>query len=100
MKYEKLPFVDAIETLAKKFGIKLEYEGGYYQEEDKELEKLYEYSLITSQFFHNNLLETNEGKTALKYLKDRGIDEATIRAFKLGYALSAWDGLFNFIKKK
>lgn len=99
MKYEKLTFVDAIETLAKKFGIKLEYEGGYYQEEDKELEKLYEYSLITSQFFHNNLLETNEGKTALKYLKDRGIDETTIKAFKLGYALSAWDGLLNYIRK-
>lgn len=99
MKYEKLTFVDAIETLAKKFGIKLEYEGGYYQEEDKELEKLYDYSLITSQFFHNNLLETNEGKTALKYLKDRGIDETTIKAFKLGYSLSAWDGLLNYIRK-
>jgi len=98
MKLEKLTFVDAIETLAKKFGIKLKYEGGFNSDEDKELENLYEYSLLAMQFFHKNLLETNEGRSALKYLKDRGIDEATIKAFKLGYALGAWDGLYNFIK--
>lgn len=99
MKIEKLTFFDAIETLAKKFSIKLKYEGGYYQDENKEIEKLYEYSSITAQFFHNNLLNTNEGKQALKYLKSRGIDESTVKAFNLGYALSAWDGLLNFIKK-
>ncbi len=99
MKYDKLTFVDAIETLAKKFGIKLQYESGYYQDEDKELELLYEYSLITSQYFHKNLLETNEGRNALKYLQDRGIELTTIKAFQLGYALSAWDGLLNFIKR-
>ena len=99
MKIEKLTFFDAIETLAKKFSIKLKYEGGYYQDENKEIEKLYEYSSITAQFFHNNLLNTNEGNQALKYLKSRGIDESTVKAFNLGYALSAWDGLLNFIKK-
>lgn len=100
MKLENLTFVDAIETLAKRFGIKLQYEAGYHPEEDQELEKLYEYSLITAQYFHNNLLETNEGNQALKYLKDRGIEESTIKSFMLGYALSAWDGLLNFIQKK
>lgn len=99
MKYDKLTFVDAIEALAKKFGIRLQYESGYYQEDDKELELLYEYSLITSQYFHNNLLETNEGRNALKYLQNRGIKLSTIKAFQIGYALSAWDGLLNLIRK-
>ncbi|MCX8056017.1 MAG: DNA primase [Ignavibacteria bacterium] len=99
MKLENLTFVDAIETLAKKFGVKLEYETTFYPRQDEELEKLYEYSSIASLFFQKNLLETNEGSSALKYLQDRGIDENTIKLFRLGYALSAWDGLINFIRK-
>ncbi len=99
MKYEKLSFVEAIEELAKKFGVKLEYESGFYREEDQELEQLYEYSQKIFMYFHNNLINTNEGKLALTYLKERGIGEDTIKTFQLGYALSAWDGLVAYAKK-
>jgi DNA primase len=100
MKIENFSFPEAIEHLAKMFGIKVEYEGKSTYEQDEELEKLYEYSLIASRYFYEKLFNSNEGQNALKYLKNRGIHESTIKNFALGYALSAWDGLVNFIRSK
>lgn len=100
MKIEKMNFVDAVEFLAKKFGVALKYEGGNYSEEDKELDKLYEYSTIAARFFYDNLTKTNEGSDALNYLKKRELTEETIRKFGIGYALRSWDGFVNFIQNK
>lgn len=99
MKIEKLPFVEAIESLSKKFNIPLEYEKGEFVEKDLELEKLYEYSQIANRYFFDNLTKTDEGRKALKYLYERGISEETIKTFNLGYALSAWNGLVTFTEK-
>ncbi|MCR4417479.1 MAG: DNA primase [Ignavibacteria bacterium] len=98
MKIENFSFPEAIEHLAKLFGIKIEYEGTSSFQQDEEIDKLYEYSLIASEYFVDKLFNTNEGKNALKYLKSRGINESTIKNFRLGYALSAWDGFVNFIR--
>ncbi len=99
MKIEKIPFVEAIETLSKKFNIPIEYEQGNFVEKDLELEKLYEYSQIVGRYFYDNLTKTDEGRNALKYLHSRGISDETIKTFNLGYALSSWDGLISFINK-
>jgi len=98
MKIENFSFPEAIEHLAKLFGIKLEYEGKPSSEQDEELEKLYEYSLIASRYFTDKLFNSNEGQNALRYLKNRGIHESTIKNFGLGYALSAWDGFVSFVQ--
>jgi len=98
MKIENFSFPEAIEHLAKLFWIKLEYEGKPSSEQDEELEKLYEYSLIASRYFTDKLFNSNEGQNALRYLKNRGIHESTIKNFGLGYALSAWDGFVSFVQ--
>ncbi len=99
MKIENFRFPEAIEYLAKLFGVKIEYEGKSSFDQDEEIEKLYEYSLIASRYFYDKLFNSNEGQNALKYLKERGIQETTIKNFGIGYALSAWDGFVNFIQK-
>ncbi len=99
MKHEKYNFVDAIEELAKKFNVQLDYEDGRYYEKDIELEKLYDYSRLTARYFYENLTKTNEGENALKYLYQRGLSDNVIKNFGLGYSLSSWEGLVNFIKK-
>ncbi|MBM4177071.1 MAG: DNA primase, partial [Ignavibacteria bacterium] len=99
MKHEKYNYVDAIEELAKKFNIQLDYEDGRYYEKDTELEKLYDYSRLTARYFYENLTKTNEGENALKYLYQRGLSDDVIKNFGLGYSLSSWEGLVNFIKK-
>lgn len=98
MKIENFSFPEAIEHLAKIFGIKLEYEGKPLSELDEELEKLYEYSQVALRYFNEKLFNSNEGQNALKYLKNRGINETTIKTFGLGYALSAWDGFVSFVQ--
>jgi DNA primase len=99
MKYEKYNYVDAIEELAKKFNVQLDYEDGRYYEKDIELEKLYDYSRLTARYFYENLTKTNEGENALKYLHQRGLSDDGIKNFGLGYSLSSWEGLVNFIRK-
>lgn len=98
MKIENFSFPEAIEHLAKIFGIKLEYEGKPLSELDEELEKLYEYSQVALRYFNEKLFNSNEGQNALKYLKNRGINETTLKTFGLGYALSAWDGFVSFVQ--
>lgn len=98
MKMENYSFPEAVEYLAKMFNVKLDYEGVSSQLQDEELEKLYEYSFLAAEYFYDKLFNSNEGHSALKYLIDRGIQETTIKTFRIGYALSAWDGLVNFIQ--
>ena len=99
MKLEKYNYVDAIEELAKKFNVQLDYEDGRFYEKDAELEKLYDYSRLTARYFYDNLTKTNEGENALKYLYQRGLSDEVIKHFGLGYSLSSWEGLNNFIAK-
>lgn len=52
------------------------------------------------KYYHSCLLMTNAGKAARNYLKERGIEEETIRAFQIGYAPNEWDLAMNFLTKK
>ena len=45
--------------------------------------------------FQRNLRETVSGKRAAAYARDRGMDDATIARFGLGYAADAWDDLLS-----
>ena len=43
--------------------------------------------------FYNEMLKSPEGRAALKYLYDRGIDDKAIEEFQLGYSPKGRDGL-------
>lgn len=85
MNYQKLGFVEAIESLAERFGVVLER---IQQVEDTGPSKmlLREAVELASQFYHFLLLYSEEGAPALKYLYERGIDQAFIQQFQVGYA--------------
>ena len=51
-------------------------------------------------FFKENLFASEEGKSALAYMKNRGLQKNTLEQFSIGYAPNAWDGLSNYFKKK
>lgn len=100
---EKLSYMDAIKTLAKRAGIEVRYASGNFQNRPKEdderdaLIDLYERISVTFHFF---LTKTDEGKHALSYIKSRGISEETISRFKLGYAPKDRRWLKKFLLKK
>jgi DNA primase len=85
MNFQKLGFVEAIESLAERFGVVLER---LEQKEPTGPSKmlLREAVELASQFYYFLLLYSEEGATALKYLYDRGIDQEFIQQFQVGYA--------------
>ena len=95
MEHEKMSYPEAIEYLAKKYGIPLEYERNE-SEEERQQRSLRESLLIVNEFalkfFMDQLRNTEEGKLmGMSYLKERGFQDATIDKFQLGYSPDAWD---------
>jgi DNA primase len=93
METEGVDFVGALETLADRFGVKLETEN-----EDpaaaasrRQRERLYELLGRTTTYYSRYLWEANEAADARSYLIGRGLTEETLREFRVGYAPSAWD---------
>lgn len=97
-KYDGMSFGEALKELADQAGIELEE----YQrtKEDDQRERLLEVLNLAKEYYHYLLTEHKVGQTALKYLKDRGITQESIKIFQLGYAQSGWDGLIKYLNKK
>jgi DNA primase len=90
---EGLGFAEAVELLADRYGVELEREREDPRAEAKRqhrrrLEQLLE---RTAGFYANYLWESKEAGKAREYLAERGLAEATLRDFGVGYAPSAWD---------
>ncbi len=89
MELEQLSFPDAIKWIAARYNIKLK-EKELTQEEQiisQEKESLYLVNDFARQWFAQQLLQTDEGKSVgLAYFKARGFREETIHHFGLGYA--------------
>ncbi len=99
MEHEKMSYPEAIEYLAKKYGIPLEYERTE-SDEERQQRTLRESLMIVNEFaqkyFMEQLRNTEEGKLmGMAYLKERGFMDATIDKFGLGYCPDGWD---NFTK--
>ena len=90
---ENVPFPDALRVLAKRLGIEVEAESAAGARARSEKEQIYAANELAAAFFHRVLRREPEGETARAYCRGRGLDEATIDAFKLGFAPSSWDAL-------
>lgn len=99
MEYEHVDFVEALETLAEKAGVKLERRQPD-SPEAKLKQKIYEVNHLASEFYHYLLTKHALGKKAREYLKGRGVSEKTIVTFMLGYSPNSWDGLIKYLEKK
>jgi len=95
METEGLDFVGALESLATRFGVELtiEDEDPAAAERRKARERLLELLERATRFYERYLWESVEAEPARAYLRDRGLAEETLRAFRVGYAPSAWDKL-------
>ncbi|MBQ9626504.1 MAG: DNA primase [Treponema sp.] len=102
MEMEKLSYPEALQELAKRHNIEITYEGGSFvpQKKDDDLDTIREvYNRITSTF-HYFLTQTPQGKSALEYIKGRGLTDETLAKFKLGYAPADRFWLKKFLKEK
>ena len=102
MKKENWTFVETLKYLAEKAGISLperplsprEHQA---RERRKRWEEIHDWA---ASYFHQILLTAPEGEPGRQYFRKRGIDEETIRSFRLGYAPDSWDGLLKALKAR
>jgi DNA primase len=101
MQTEGLDFKGALESLADRFGVTLQTE-----EEDPAAaaararrERLYTLLGRAATFYARYLWDAHEAARVRDYLAGRGLSEATLRAFRIGYAPAAWDRLVTASQK-
>lgn len=97
METEGLDFKGAMESLADRVGVRLETE-----DEDPEAaarrqrrERLFSLLGRSAAYYARYLWEAQEAAPARQYLLGRGLTEATLREFGVGYAPSAWDRILR-----
>lgn len=96
MKRENLSFPEAVEFLADKYSVRLEV----YKDENKEArdkrDRLYEINREAGLHFLKNY-QTSQ-KTQL-YLKNRMLNDKTIRSYGIGYSKDSWTDLYDHLTK-
>jgi DNA primase len=98
MEHEHYSYPEALRWLAKKYNIEIEETEQTTEEKAQmnERESMFLVSKFAKDYFHNIMLNTNQGKAiGLSYFKERGFTDAIIKTFELGYCLDQWDGFTN-----
>jgi DNA primase len=93
METEGLDFPGALESLADRFGVTVEVEDEDPAAAAKRERRDRLHALLdrAAGYYARVLWESPEAAPARLYLAGRGLDEATLRTFRVGYAPSAWD---------
>ncbi len=97
---ESLPFVEAVESLAERFRVTLEYEETSPQVEAgrQRRERLHGLLDQAASFYERHLWESASGRPVRDYLAGRGLGEQVCREFRLG--LSPESGLARKAREK
>jgi len=102
MELESLTFVEAVERLAEKVGVRLTYEqqSAADRQAAGRKQRLIAAHREAVAFYHALLMDSAEAKAARDYLKGRGLSKETVAAFSLGWAPARWDDLCRHLAKK
>lgn len=95
MQYEGLSFPEAVRKLADRVGVTIPAEGvneEVAQRQRKERDSYFR-AMEYAQVVYERALWSGKFPEPLAYLEQRGVDEATARAFGLGFAPPAWGTL-------
>jgi DNA primase len=97
---EQLDFAEAVEWLAERFRVALEYEetSPQLEESRRRRDRLYAVLDQAASFYERFLWETEAGAPARAYLESRGLAEPACREFRLG--LSPGTGLAQKAQQK
>jgi len=102
MDIEGTSYVEALKYLAKKYGIDVEEEEKTPEQQLAQNEKDSQFivSNWAKDHYHHLLLNNDEGQSiGLSYLRQRGLNQTTIKTFELGYSLDQWDDLLKTAEK-
>ena len=91
-KYYGLEFLDAVEKLAKDYGIPLPERKGFGSQDREEL---YEINRLAARFYYEQF--TAEKNPGYEYMMNRGIHPSILKKFGIGYAKDEWDSLLKHL---
>lgn len=95
---ENLDYIESVRYLAERVGMAMPQEK-FNSDLYEKRRRMFEANRLAARFFHAALYSP-EGEAGLQYLHNRGLTDATIRKFGLGYAPAGWDKLRSFMKKQ
>jgi DNA primase len=94
--FEKVPFREALEMLARRAGISLEDDR---PQQGPGRAQLLDVMRWAAQQFHECLLDSPEAEAARRYLGERKLRGDTVRRWGLGYAPGSWHWLLDLALK-
>lgn len=97
MDYERLSFPEAVELLARVTGLDVPREVQTEAEAKREQERKSIYQLLekADEFYQQQLRHHPSKHLAVNYLKNRGLDGKTAKAYGVGFAPPGWDNLLK-----
>ena len=98
MEHEQLSYWDALRYLARKYNIEIQEHEVTEAERQaiSERQALFDVNDFALKHFHDNLLSTPDGtEIGLDYFRKRGISDAMVEKFQLGYSL---DKRYDFLE--
>lgn len=102
MKHEGFSFPEAARYLGQRCGIEIPVQSlsPHQKKQIDERAAIYKINQQAMDFFHRSLKSKTSGSRPLAYLKKRGISEAMMDEFGLGYASEGWETLAHFFLKE
>ena len=97
MLHERVSFPEAVESLARRFGLQVPERGGDLGPDRKEREEILALMEAAAQHFTRTLW-TAPGTKAREYLLGRGFKKETLERIRAGAAREAWDDLLQAMK--
>ncbi len=98
MKMEGKDFGEALETLAERAGVELPRRGPGDSRRRELQSRLFEINEVAAKFYEETLWGP-AGQRGREALAERGVPEATARAFRLGYAPGGWHALADRLRQ-
>lgn len=95
--YENITFLEALKKCADIAGIDLDIKDS--KPKNNKNQELYDIYDLAHKVYQNNI-NTEYGKKAIEYLKNRKLDDDTIKNFEIGLSLNKNDLITNLLKKK
>jgi len=97
MKMEGMDFPEALRHLGKRVGVEVKR---FDSKKSNERQRVIAINELAERFFHKLLANANAASEARKYVAKRGIDDALLQRFGIGFAPDKWDALSTVLQKK
>lgn len=99
MDYDRLEFVEAVEELAKEYGMTVPREQnnkpGITAQQKNQRESDYQLMEDVARYFQHQLKHADNASEVIEYLKSRGLSGDIVKHWGIGYAPDKWDGVLT-----